>query len=213
MLRECGIPVNDCRIASNEGEARAAARDLGFPVVAKTAERGAYHKSDQDGVRLGLADESAVAAAYRDLAARIGPRVLIAPMVLESGAELLLGLVRDEQFGPLVVLGFGGLHVEALGDVAYALPPFDADEARRLLGRLKLSPLLTSRRFRRPLALDSFCAAAARLSALAVALGEAIQEIELNPVIVHAGGCMAVDALVAGRRRTPGNEEEERCAV
>ena len=213
MLRECGIPVNACRVASNEGEARAAARDLGFPVVAKTAERGAHHKSDQDGVRLGLADESALAAAYRDLAARIGPRVLIAPMVLESGAELLLGLVRDEQFGPLVALGFGGLHVEALGDVAYALPPFDADEARRLLGRLKLSPLLTSRRFRRPLALDSFCEAAARLSALAVALGEVVQEIELNPVIVHAGGCMAVDALVAGRRRTPVNEDEVRRAV
>jgi acyl-CoA synthetase (NDP forming) len=213
LLRECGIPVNESRVASSEAEARAAARELGFPVVAKTAESGIHHKSDRAGVRLGLADESAVAAAWRDLAGRIGPRVLIAPMVLESGAELLLGLVRDEQFGPLVALGFGGLHVESLGDVAYALPPFDAEEARRLLGRLKLAPMLSSRRFKQPLALDSFCAAAARFSALAVALGDVVEEIDLNPVIVHAGGCVAVDALVAGRRRTGGPESEVRQAV
>ena len=70
---------------------------------------------------------------------------------------MLLGMIHDEQFGPVVVLGFGGLHVEALADVVYALPPFDAAEARRLVDRLRLAPLLHSRRHKRPLAVDEFC--------------------------------------------------------
>jgi len=96
-------------------------------------------------VRLSLFDEAAVAVAWRDLAARIGPRTLVAPMVCAPGVEMLLGMFRDAQFGPVVVLGFGGVHVEALADVVYALPPFDAAEARRLLDRLRLRALLELR--------------------------------------------------------------------
>jgi acetate---CoA ligase (ADP-forming) len=200
LLRDFGIPVNPGRVAASAAAARAAARELGYPVALKTAERGIRHKSDDDAVVLGLADDAAVDAVYRRLAARLGPRLLIAPMVTAPGLELLLGLVRDEQFGPIVVLGFGGVHVEALADVVCAMPPFDAAEAGRLLNRLKLAPLLRSRRFRQPLALDSFCEVAARFSALAVGLGDLVEEIDLNPVIVHADGCTAVDALVVGRR-------------
>ncbi|MBM4195519.1 MAG: acetate--CoA ligase family protein [Gammaproteobacteria bacterium] len=213
LLRDCGIPANDCRTAQTAAEAVAAARSLGYPVVLKTAERGIHHKSDRGGVRLALADDAAVAAAWNELAAQLGPRVLVAPMVRATGLELMLGLVRDEQFGPVVVLGFGGLHVEALGDVVCALPPFDAAEARRLLGRLRQAPLLASRRFRSPLAIDAFCEAAARFSGLAVALGDAVAEIDLNPVIVHPGGCIAVDALIVGRRNAPGETPEMRQAV
>jgi hypothetical protein len=108
-------------------------------------------------------------------------------------------MVHDAQFGPVVLLGFGGVHVEALADVVYALPPFDAAEARRLVDRLKLSALLGSRRHKRPLAIDEFCAVAARFSAVVAALGEQLSEMDLNPVIVHADGCVIVDALVVGR--------------
>ncbi len=199
MLRDFGLPVNPCRVAASAAAARTAARELGYPVVLKTAQPGIRHKSDDDAVVLALADDAAVDAAYRRLAARMGPSVLVAPMVDAPGVELLLGLVRDPQFGPLVVVGFGGVHVEALADVVCAMPPFDATEVRRLLARLTLAPVLTSRRFRRPLAIDAFCEVAARFSALAVALGDVIEEIDLNPVIVHADGCMAVDTLVVGR--------------
>ena len=113
---------------------------------------------------------------------------------------MLLGMIRDEQFGPVVVMGFGG-HARrgAARRASMLLPPFDAADARRRLARLRLHPLLGSRRHRRPLAVDAFCAVAARFSALVAALGEAIEEIDLNPVIVHADGCSIVDALIVGR--------------
>ena len=199
LLRDCGLPANPSRVVMSETEARAAARELGCPVVLKTATRGIDHKTDLGGVRLGLADEVSVGAAWQDLAARIGPRVLVAPMVAAPGVEMLLGMVRDEQFGSVVVLGFGGVHVEALADVVYALPPFDAVEARRLLDRLRLRALLDSQRSGRPASVEEFCVTAARFSGLVAGLGDILDEIDLNPVIVHADGCTIVDALVIGR--------------
>jgi hypothetical protein len=100
------------------------------------------------------------------------------------------------QFGPVVLVGAGGVHAEALADAVYALPPFDAAEAARLVGRLRIAPLLRSPRHRRPLAVEEFCGVAARFSALAAAIGDQISEIDLNPVIVHADGCAIVDALI-----------------
>jgi hypothetical protein len=120
-------------------------------------------------------------------------------MIAAAGVEMLLGMIQDEQFGPVVLLGFGGLHVEALADVAHVLPPFDAAEARRLVGRLAQAPLLQSRRHRRAPALDAYCEAAARFSAMIAGLGDLPAEIDLNPVIVHADGCVIVDALVVPR--------------
>jgi hypothetical protein len=96
-------------------------------------------------------------------------------------------------------MGFGGVHVEALSDVVHALPPFDAAEARRLVDRLKLRALLSSRRHKRPLAIDEFCRTAAQFSMLVANLGEHLAEMDLNPVIVHADGCTVVDALVISR--------------
>jgi acyl-CoA synthetase (NDP forming) len=199
MLRDFGLPANPGRIVETEAALLAAARALGFPLALKTAVRGIDHKSDRDGVRLRIADEAALVAAWRDLAARIGPRALLVPMIEAAGVEMLLGMIQDEQFGPVVLLGFGGLHVEALADIAYALPPFDAAEARRHVDRLAQAPLLQSRRHRRAPALDAYCEAAARFSAMIAGLGGLVTEIDLNPVIVHADGCVIVDALVVPR--------------
>ncbi len=205
LLREAGLPANAGRVVENEAAALGAARELGFPVVLKTAKRGLDHKSELDGIRLDLPDPASVAAAYRDLADRIGPRVLVAPMVAARGVEMLLGMVNDAQFGPVVLVGAGGVHVEALADAVYAVPPFDAAEAARLVRRLRIAPLLSSRRHPRPLAVGEFCAVAARFSSLVAAAGSALAEIDLNPVIVHADGCAIVDALVIPR---PAEEHE-----
>lgn len=199
LMQDFGLPANPGRIVESEADACAAARELGFPLALKTAVRGIEHKSNRDGVRLGLADEAAVIAAWSDLAAHIGPRALLAPMAAAGGIEMLLGMIRDEQFGAVVLLGAGGVHVEALADVVYALPPFDAAEARRLLDRLAVAPLLASRRHRRALAIDAFCETAARFSRLVAGLGDQLAEVDLNPVIVHADGCAIVDALVVAR--------------
>jgi acetate---CoA ligase (ADP-forming) len=199
LVRDAGLPANAGCIVENERDAKAAARDLGYPVVLKTAKRGVQHKSELAGVRLGIRDEHELAAAFREFAARIDPRVLVAPMIEARGAEMLLGMIHDPQFGPIVVVGAGGVHVEAVADVVYAVPPFDAAEAARLVDRLRVAPLLKSRRHPRPLALDDFCRAAARFSALVAALGDALEEMDLNPVIVHPDGCIVVDALVVPR--------------
>jgi succinyl-CoA synthetase beta subunit len=149
----------------------------------------------------------AVSTAYRDLAKRIDTRVLVAPMVEARGVEMLLGMVHDAQFGPVVLIGAGGVHVEALADAVHAVPPFGPAEARRLVQKLRIAPLLASRRHRRPLAVDEFCHVAARFSALVAALGDHFSEIDLNPVIVHADGCAIVDALVVPRAaETPQSE-------
>jgi acyl-CoA synthetase (NDP forming) len=213
LLRELGLPANPSRIVVSAAEARTAARELGMPVVLKTAMPGMEHKTEHDGVRLSLADEAAVASAWQDLAARIGPRVLVAPMVAAPGVEMLLGMFRDAQFGPVIVLGFGGVHVESLADVVYALPPFGAAEARRLLDRLKLRSLLQDRRHGRAPAIDEFCAAAARFSAVVASLDDIVGEIDLNPVIVHADGCTIVDALIVGRQAAGANQPNMRRAV
>ena len=199
LLGDAGLPANAGSVVESEAAALKVARATGYPVVLKTAKRGLDHKSEQQGIHLGLADEAAVSAAYRDLAKRIDPRVLVAPMIASHGVEMLLGLVHDPQFGPVVLIGAGGVHVEALADAVYALPPFDAAEAARLVGRLRIAPLLKSRRHRRPLAVGEFCRVAARFSALGAALGDGLSEIDLNPVIVHADGCAIVDALIVPR--------------
>ena len=151
--------------------------------------------------QLGIEDEAALIAAYRDLASRIDPRVLVAPMIKAQGVEMLLGMIHDDQFGPVVLLGFGGLHVEALADVVYALPPFDVAEARRMVDRLRFAPLLQSRRHRNALAVHEFCRTAAQFSSLVAGLGDLVSEMDLNPVIVHADSCVIVDALVVAKAR------------
>jgi acyl-CoA synthetase (NDP forming) len=199
LLGDAGLPANAGTIVEGEAPAIAAAEAMGYPVVLKTAKRGLDHKSDRQGIHLSLADKTAVSTAYRDLAKRIDTRVLVAPMVETRGVEVLLGMVHDAQFGPVVLIGAGGVHVEALADAVYAVPPFGPAEAARLLQKLRVARLLGSRRHRRPLAVDEFCRVAARFSALVAALGDQLSEIDLNPVIVHADGCAIVDALLVPR--------------
>jgi len=196
LLRDFGFPMNPARLVSDEASLQQSAAEMDWPLVLKTAEPGILHKTDCDGVRLDIGSPEQLLREYTDLATRLGPRAMLAPMVRTTGVEMVLGLVRDEQFGPLVMLGFGGVNVETIRDVSYALPPFDRHCARRLLDRLRLRPLLDGLRDRPAVDIDAFCIAAERFSALAAALGDVIDEIDINPVVVQPAGCVAVDALV-----------------
>lgn len=199
MLAEAGMPMNRGLLAEDESAAVAAATALGFPVVLKTARADIAHKTDLAGVILDVTDVAGCRAAYRSLASRLGARVLVAPMIRDPGVEMILGVVDDAQFGPVIMLGFGGVHAETLRDVRFALPPFGATTARRMLDTLRLRPLLDGRRGAPAPDIDAYCQAAARLSAIAHCLREVIAEIDLNPVIVRADGCVAVDALIVTR--------------
>ncbi|NND57352.1 MAG: acetate--CoA ligase family protein, partial [Xanthomonadales bacterium] len=105
LLRDFNFPINPARLAQSEAEALLAADHLGYPVVLKTAEAGILHKTDCDGVKLGIESRQQLKTDYADLSSRLGPRVMLSPMVRITGVEMVLGLVRDEQFGPLVMLG------------------------------------------------------------------------------------------------------------
>jgi hypothetical protein len=161
----------------------------------KTAAPGVQHKSDVGGVRLGLADAVAVRDAYDDIAERLGPQVAVGAMA-PDGVEVALGLVRDPTFGPLVLVAAGGILVELLHDRALSLPPFDEVGARRLIDRLQVRPLLDGVRGAQARDVGSLAAATSRLSVLAADLGDLLEALDVNPVIVSTDGCVAVDALV-----------------
>ena len=198
LLADFGIPALAAHIAEGRDEALRAARSVGYPVALKTAAPGVHHKSDVGGVALDLADDGAVAAAYDDVAGRLGPRVVVAPMA-GAGVELALGVTIDPQFGPLVMVGTGGVLVEVLRDTRTALPPIDAESAKRLIDQLRVRPLLDGVRGGPAAEIDAIAGAVSRLSVLAAVLGDCIAEIDVNPLIAGPHGCVAVDALVVGR--------------
>jgi len=199
LLSDYGVPTIRSQITGSLEDALAAAGDIGYPVALKTAMPGIEHKSDVGGVRLGLAHAAAVARAYRDLADRLGPRVAVAAMAA-PGIEIHLGIVRDEQFGPLVLVAAGGVLVEVLNDRRLALPPLDAARAMRLIDRLKIRPMLGGVRGQPPADLAALAEAVVALSWLAHDLGEHIEALDANPVIAGVDRCVAVDALVVPRR-------------
>lgn len=199
LFRDYGIPVVPHRVVESAGAAQQAAAELGFPVAMKTAAPGILHKTDADGVRLKLADAAAAGAAYADLAGRLGPRVLVAAMA-ESGVEIMLGLTVDLQFGPVVVIGAGGILVEILKSVTHELAPFDAATARRAIERLApVKRLLAGARGRKASDVDKLCETIARFSAMGADLADLVAEIDANPVIAGPNGAVAVDAVVVPR--------------
>jgi acyl-CoA synthetase (NDP forming) len=199
MLGDFGIPASPTRIAECENELLVASKKLAYPLVLKTAMPEVQHKTEIRGVLLNIADEQQLLGAYAELCSRLGPRVVAATMA-PKGIELILGATRDSQFGPVIMLGFGGVLAEAMKDVVFALPPFDEAHARRILDRLKLRPLLDGVRGAPPAAIDRFCEMAAGFSVMVAAMGDYLQEIDVNPIIVSEKSCIAVDALVVGRK-------------
>jgi succinyl-CoA synthetase beta subunit len=198
LFADYGMPVLPHRIVESASAAQDAAIAVGFPVVLKTAMPGILHKSDVGGVKLDLSDGAAVCAAYDDLARRLGPRVLVMPMA-RKGVELAFGALDDPQFGPLVMVGAGGVLIEVMADRRFALAPFDEATAHRLLDRLKVRPLLDGKRGQPAANIDAVAEALARFSVLAADVAGLFQEIDINPVLCRAEGCVALDGLVTGR--------------
>jgi acyl-CoA synthetase (NDP forming) len=196
LLRDFGVPAPDARIAEDEAAAIAAASELGYPVVLKTAMPGIQHKSDVGGVKLNIGDPKALAEAYQDMASRLGPRTMVTPFLKIDGVEMVLGMVSDDTFGPIVMLGAGGVFVEIMKDVCAILPPFGADVARRGIDQLKVRPLLDEARGRPAVDVDALAETLSKFSAMCHALRGSVTEIDVNPLIVGPDGCIAVDALI-----------------
>ena len=180
----------------SQNELKSAAAATGFPLVLKTAQPGIEHKSDVGGVNLNILDEAQLLAAYSDMAKRLGPQAMIAPMVQSNGVEMILGVSRDSQFGPTVVVGFGGIYAEVLGDIAVLMPPFDSATVKRALQRLSMAEILAGVRGAPKVDVNSYCEAAARLSEIALILADTVSEVDINPIKLSVDGCVGLDALM-----------------
>jgi acyl-CoA synthetase (NDP forming) len=198
LLADYGVPVIQARAAGSVKEAIAAAEAVGFPVALKTAAPGVFHKSDVAGVVLGLGDGTELTMAYEDMARRLGPKVIVAAMA-PKGVEVALGVVRDLQFGPLVLVAAGGILIELLKDRRLAFPPLDERRARELIDGLVIRRLLEGIRGEAAADVGALARALSRLSLLAQDLGDQLDALDVNPVIVSARGCVAVDAAVLPR--------------
>jgi acyl-CoA synthetase (NDP forming) len=197
LLAAFGIPVVQTQTAHSLADALAAADVVGYPVALKTL--GTLHKSDVGGVTLNLVDEAALSEAYTATAQSLGAAVTVQPMVAD-GVEVSVGFVRDDAFGPLVVVAAGGTLVELLADRMVACPPVSHDGARRLLTGLRIAPLLAGWRGAPAVDIDGLADVIVAFSEMAIELGDVLDAVEANPVIASPGGVIAVDALVQPSR-------------
>ena len=195
-LANLGIPMLQSILVGSEKELALAGANVGFPLVLKTAQPEIDHKSDVGGVVLNIANQAGLLKAYREMADRLGPKGMVAPMLQSSGIEMILGISRDSQFGPTVVAGFGGIFAEVLSDVAVLIPPFNATTVKRVLENLSMADLLKGARGASKVDVDSYCETAARLSKIAVAFSDTLVEVDINPIMLTADGCVGLDALM-----------------
>jgi acetyltransferase len=205
VLNAYGFPLAPARSAASVAEAIAAAQEVGYPVVLKVASSKIVHKTDVGGVRVDLRNGDEVGQAYRDLRARLSDhdpdlRVSVQKMV-PGGREVILGMARDPQFGPVLMFGLGGVFVEALRDVSVCIHPLTNVAARAMIERVKGYKLLSGMRGEEPVALDLLEECLLRLSQLVEDFQDDLEELDLNPLIVTARrdqSCV-VDARIALR--------------
>jgi len=193
LLAAYGLPLVPEQVAATAADAIAAAHELGYPVAVKTAAPG-VHKTERGGVALNLTDDDAVIAA----AERIGVPLVVQAMA-SGDAELLAGVVQDPVFGPLVGFGPGGVLAELIGEAVFRIAPLADVDAEELVTGGKAGRLVRGFRGKPPLDAEAVAAVLHRLSRLAVELPEVV-ELDVNPLIARADGCIVVDARVRVRR-------------
>jgi acetyltransferase len=198
-----GIPVPPYRFAPTLEEAIQGCNQIGYPVVMKVVSPDILHKSDVGGVVLNLQQDSAAAAAFLRLQQAAAGRdfrgVIVYPMI--SGArEVLLGISRDPQFGPVVAFGMGGIHTEIWRDLSLRVAPVDLEEARIMIQEIRSFPLLRGVRGEQPCDLNTLAKVLVEFSQLAFRYPE-VEEIDLNPVFVFSDGLLAGDVRVIRKRR------------
>ena len=196
MLASYGIQVPTHRVVGSAREAVAAARHLGFPVAVKAC--GIAHKTESGGVMLGLTDEKEVKQAAEALL-QLGECCLVEKMVDGVIAELIIGVARDEQFGPYLLVGSGGVLVEVLKDTKSLLLPLDRRQVMQALDELKCAPLLQGYRGQDRCDLEAVVEAVLAVAALVEHDPAGIAELDINPLMVRAEGrgAIAADALIS----------------
>ena len=204
LLKAYGVRTSRDELCTSAAEAVRAAKQLGYPVVMKPSAASLSHKSDLGLVRVGVASDKEVRDTYADLDRRARRAlgrggelegILVCEQV-SGGVEMVVGVSHDELFGPVVMVGLGGVFVEVLKDVTFRVPPFGADEAHRMLRELKGFPMLQGARGAKPADLDALVDVIVKVGRLAQDLAGDVAELDINPLVVRPRGAVALDALV-----------------
>ena len=205
LLAACGLPVLPTRGAATAAQAVAAAEAAGFPVVLKARSGDVVHKSDVGGVALGLADSEAVRAAYETMQARLGAQMsgaVIQPTA-PPGVEAIVGLAADPEFGPVVMVGLGGVLTDLLQDRAFDVPPLEPGAADAMVASLRAAPLLDGYRGAPKADRQALVAVLEQVARIAEEVPELV-ELDLNPILVSPTGALAVDCKARLAPRQPG---------
>jgi acetyltransferase len=198
ILARYGIPVTRERLATSISDAVAAADEIGYPVALKVESPTLLHKTDAGAVELNLADAAAVERGFARLSALnvADMRGILVQEMVPSGTEVILGMTRDPQFGPVIAVGLGGIFVELLQDVQLLIPPVSTADAQRALEQLRGVRVLHGARGRPPGDIRALLDAIVKFSTLCLDYADAVDEIDINPLIVLPNGVKAVDCLI-----------------
>ena len=199
---EYGIPVTKFELARSEEEATKFAKAVGFPIVLKIVSPDIIHKSDVGGVIVGLKNADDVRQGYNRILQNVkkhNPRARIVGVLVQEMApastEVIVGAIKDPQFGPAIMFGLGGVFVEVLKDVTFRVAPITQDDACEMIGEVKAYPLLKGYRNTPPVDIDAITKILLNTSRLVTDHME-IKELDLNPVIVYEKGAKTVDARI-----------------
>ncbi|MCH8814608.1 MAG: acetate--CoA ligase family protein [Chloroflexi bacterium] len=202
ILDEAGIPVAKTQLASDADKAVSIADSVGYPVVLKIVSADVTHKSDVGGVKVGIESAEEVRSAFNDIVASVKktqPDAAIDGVAVQkmapAGTEVIIGVSKDPQFGPVVMFGLGGILVEVLKDVAFRIVPLEARDARQIIREIKGFPVLEGVRGQDPADIDALEGLILQISQFIEAHPE-IEELDLNPVFAYKDGCIAVDARI-----------------
>lgn len=199
LLQKSGMPTPPLALVKSPEEAIVAGAKLAYPLVAKVVSPEILHKSGQGGVILNIKDAAQLTEAFRRLIQLPGALgVLLYPM-LKGDFELILGLSRDRQFGPVVVCGLGGIYTEILRDVALRIAPVSREEAETMLRQLRAYPILSGARGKQPLDLEALARLISNFSQLPFLYPD-LEEADINPLFVSGAEFIAVDARIIGMK-------------
>jgi len=202
LLKKAGIPVVEAKLARSKKEAVSISKEMGFPVVLKISSSDVVHKSDSGGVKLGLANAAQVGKAYSEIISSVKQAypeaqiqgVSVQPMA-PPGVEVIAGMSKDPQFGPVLMFGLGGILVEVLKDVSFRIVPVTERDAREMIREIKGYPILEGYRGQKPASIPALERLIVNLSQF-VEKNPQIKELDLNPVFAYSDKAVAVDARI-----------------
>jgi acyl-CoA synthetase (NDP forming) len=202
LLKKAGIPVVETKLARAKKEAIAIGKEMGFPAVLKINSPDVVHKSDAGGVKLGLANATQVGKAYDDIMSSIKqayPDARIDGVSVQTmaapGIEVIVGMSKDPQFGPVLMFGLGGILVEVLRDVSFRIVPVTERDAREMIKEIKGYPVLQGYRGQKPASIAALEQLIVKVSQF-VEKNPQIKELDLNPIFAYPEKAVAVDARI-----------------